>query len=178
MNNFLDKLKLMTKNSDLTVALGVLLVLGVMIIPIPPLLLDLLLALTLAMSVVILLVSIYSKRPLDFSTFPSILLITTLFRLSLNVASTRNILLRGGSEGTSAAGEIIRTFGEFVVEGNYAVGIIIFIMAPLPKRKHSTARKGKRVAERMRESKLPQLVDCKSCGKKKLPHRICKYCGK
>jgi len=128
MNNVWDKLKLVTKNSDLTVALGVLLVLGVMIVPIPPLLLDLLLALTLSMSVVILLVSIYSKRPLDFSTFPSILLITTLFRLSLNVASTRNILLRGGSEGTSAAGEIIRTFGEFVVEGNYAVGIIIFII--------------------------------------------------
>ena len=82
MNNVLDKLKLLTKNSDLTVALGVLLVLGVMIVPIPPLLLDLLLALTLSMSVVILLVSIYSKRPLDFSTFPSILLITTLFRLS------------------------------------------------------------------------------------------------
>ena len=65
---------------------------------------------------------------LDFSTFPTVLLLTTLFRLSLNVASTRNILLRGGSDGTSAAGQIIRSFGEFVVEGNYVVGIIVFII--------------------------------------------------
>src|SRR5690606_1307113 len=69
-----------------------------------------------------------TKRPLDFSTFPSVLLVTTLFRLSLNVASTRNILLRGGSDGTAAAGEIIRAFGEFVVEGNYVVGIVVFII--------------------------------------------------
>lgn len=122
------RFKLLTQNSDLAIAVGLLLILCVMVIPIPPLLLDLLLSLTLAGSVIIMLVSVYTKRPLDFSTFPSVLLITTLFRLSLNVASTRNILLRGGSDGTAAAGEIIRSFGEFVVEGNYLVGIIVFII--------------------------------------------------
>jgi flagellar biosynthesis protein FlhA len=128
MNNFLNKLKEFFSNSDLAVAVGIILILSVMIVPIPPALLDLLLSLTLSLSVVILLISIYSRRPLDFSTFPTVLLVMTLFRLSLNVASTRNILLRGGSNGVQAAGEIIRSFGEFVVEGNYVVGIIIFII--------------------------------------------------
>lgn len=128
MNDILSKFKALTQNSDLTVAVSLLLILAVMIIPIPPLFLDLLLALTLSLSVVILLVSVYTKKPLEFSTFPSVLLVMTLFRLSLNVASTRNILLRGGSDGTQAAGEIIRSFGEFVVEGNYVVGIIVFII--------------------------------------------------
>ncbi|MCF8058700.1 MAG: flagellar biosynthesis protein FlhA [Bacteriovoracaceae bacterium] len=128
MDGLFKKLKFFTNNSDLMVAIGLLLVLSVMIVPIPPMLLDLLLALTLSLSIVILLVSVYTKKPLDFSTFPSILLVMTLFRLSLNVASTRNILLRGGGEGTEAAGEIIRSFGEFVVEGNYVVGIIVFII--------------------------------------------------
>lgn len=126
MNDIFSRLRALTQNSDLAVAIGLMLILGVMIIPIPPMILDFLLAMTLSGSVVILLVSVYTKKPLDFSTFPSILLVTTLFRLSLNVASTRNILLRGGTEGTSAAGEIIRSFGEFVVEGNYVVGIIVF----------------------------------------------------
>lgn len=126
MNQFLIKLKLFSKNSDLAIAVGILLILAVMIVPIHPLLLDLLLSITLALSIVILLMSIYSKKPLDFSTFPSILLVSTIFRLSLNVATTRNILLKGGSDGSKAAGEIIRSFGEFVVEGNYVVGIIIF----------------------------------------------------
>ncbi len=128
MDELFKKMKIFTQNSDLTIAIGLMLILGVMIVPIPPFLLDLLLALTLSLSVMIMLVSVYSKKPLDFSTFPSVLLVMTLFRLSLNVASTRNILLRGGSEGTAAAGEIIRSFGEFVVEGNYVVGIIVFII--------------------------------------------------
>ena len=71
---------------------------------------------------------LYSKKPLDFSTFPSVLLISTLFRLALNVASTRNILIHGASDGTAAAGELIKSFGEFVVEGNFVVGIIVFII--------------------------------------------------
>jgi len=128
MNGILSKLKFLNKNSELAVAVGLFLVLGVMIVPVPPMVLDLFLAMTLAISVVILLVSVYSKRPLDFSTFPTVLLITTLFRLALNIASTRNILLHGGTDGTEAAGEIIQSFGEFVVEGNYVVGIIIFII--------------------------------------------------
>ena len=128
MDGIFGRLKVLTQNSDLAVAVALLFVLGVMIVPIPPLMLDLLLAITLSFSVIILLVSVYTKKPLDFSTFPAVLLVTTLFRLSLNVASTRNILLRGGSVGTSAAGEIIRSFGEFVVEGNFVVGIIVFII--------------------------------------------------
>ena len=128
MNEFFEKFKGLTQNSDVFVGFGLMLVLAVMIIPIPPGLLDLLLALTLSISIMILLVSIYTKKPLDFNTFPSVLLVMTLFRLSLNVASTRNILLKGGSDGTSAAGEIIRAFGEFVVEGNYVVGLIVFII--------------------------------------------------
>lgn len=126
MKAFLERLGFLSKNSDLAVAIALILILTVMVVPISPVILDLLLALTLALSVLILLVSVYSKKPLDFSTFPTVLLVMTLFRLSLNVASTRNILLRGGSDGTAAAGEIIRAFGEFVVEGNYVVGIIVF----------------------------------------------------
>ena len=72
--------------------------------------------------------AVYARKPLDFSTFPSLLLITTLLRLALNVASTRNILLHGASDGTAAAGEIIKSFGEFVVGGNYAVGVVIFLI--------------------------------------------------
>jgi flagellar biosynthesis protein FlhA len=128
MDTVLGRIGKYTNNSDLMVALGILGILVVMIVPIAPWILDLFIALTLALSVVILLISVYSKKPLDFSTFPSVLLVMTLFRLSLNVASTRNILLRGGSSGTSAAGQIIRSFGEFVVEGNYIVGIIVFII--------------------------------------------------
>ena len=128
MNKFFERFKFLNENSDLAVAVGLLLVMVVMIVPIPPWMLDLLVATSLAVAILVMLVSVYTKRPLDFSTFPSVLLVTTLFRLSLNVASTRNILLRGGSEGTAAAGEIIRSFGEFVVEGNYVVGIVVFII--------------------------------------------------
>ena len=126
MNEMLNRLKVLTKNSDLAVAIGLLLVLSVMVVPISPFMLDILIALTLAITVIILLVSVYITRPLDFSTFPSLLLVVTLFRISLNVASTRNILLRGATDGTSAAGQIIQSFGEFVVEGNYVVGIVVF----------------------------------------------------
>ena len=118
MEALLLRLNKFTKNTELFMTLGVLGVLCVMIVPVAPWALDLFIALTLAISVIILLVSIYSTKPLDFSTFPSILLMMTLFRLSLNIASTRNILLRGGDDGTNAAGQIIRSFGEFVVEGN------------------------------------------------------------
>jgi flagellar biosynthesis protein FlhA len=128
MDKFFEKLKVFSQNSDLAIALGLILVLGVMVVPISPVILDLFLAFSIALAVAILLISVYSKKPLDFSTFPSVLLITTLLRLSLNVASTRNILLRGANEGTAAAGRIIESFGEFVVGGNYAVGIIIFII--------------------------------------------------
>jgi flagellar biosynthesis protein FlhA len=128
MDRFLEKLKVFSQNSELAVALGLIIILGVMVVPLPPVVLDLFLAFSIAISIAILLMSVYAKKPLDFSTFPTILLITTLLRLSLNVASTRNILLHGASDGTKAAGHIIEAFGEFVVGGNYAVGIIIFMI--------------------------------------------------
>jgi flagellar biosynthesis protein FlhA len=128
MDRFFEKLKVFSQNSDLAIALGLIIVLGVMVVPVPPFALDLFLAFSIAIAIGILLISVYSRKPLDFSTFPSVLLITTLLRLSLNVASTRNILLKGATEGTAAAGALIQSFGEFVVGGNYAVGIIIFII--------------------------------------------------
>ncbi len=128
MDGLFSRLKVFSQNSDLAVAMGLMLIMVVMVVPIPPLALDVFLALSLALSVVIMLMSVYAKKPLDFSTFPSVLLVTTLLRLSLNVASTRNILLHAKDDGTGAAGEIIKAFGEFVVGGNYAVGIIIFII--------------------------------------------------
>ncbi len=128
MDEIFKRLRIFSQNSDLAVAIGLLIILFVMIVPIPPIALDVFLALSLALSVIILLMSVYARKPLDFSTFPSVLLVTTLLRLSLNVASTRNILLKGASDGTGAAGAIIKAFGDFVVGGNYAVGIIIFMI--------------------------------------------------
>src|SRR4051812_20298658 len=125
MRGFFERL---TRNSDLMLAVGLVAILGVMVIPMPRFALDILLSMGIAMSMVLLLTSVYATRALDFSIFPSLLLITTLFRLSLNVATTRVILLHGGEEGTAAAGDVIRSFGEFVVGGNYAVGIVIFII--------------------------------------------------
>jgi flagellar biosynthesis protein FlhA len=122
---FLDRL---SKNSDLILAIGLVSILAVMVVPLPRFILDILLSMGIAFSVVLLLTSVYATRALDFSIFPSLLLITTLFRLSLNVATTRVILLHGAEDGTSAAGEVIHSFGEFVVGGNYAVGIVLFVI--------------------------------------------------
>lgn len=123
-----DRLMKMTKNSDIAIAIGLILTLGVMIVPVSSWMMDFFISLTLAGAIVILLISVYINKPLEFSTFPSVLLIVTLFRLSLNVASTRNILINGGTEGTAAAGQIIEAFGNYVVGGNFAVGIIIFLI--------------------------------------------------
>jgi flagellar biosynthesis protein FlhA len=101
-----------------------------MIVPLPTFLLDLLLSFNITISIVILLMSMYVMRPLDLSVFPSILLTVTLLRLSLNVASTRLILLHG-NEGTAAAGQVIKAFGTFVVGGNYVVGLIVFFVLTL-----------------------------------------------
>ena len=121
------RLSLFLKNADLLMGLGVMCILVVMIIPLPPALLDFLLSFNITFSVVILLVGMYVIKPLDFSAFPSILLLATLMRLALNVASTRIILLHG-SEGSQAAGKVIQSFGNVVVGGNYAVGVIIFLI--------------------------------------------------
>jgi len=116
--------------SELAVALGVMMVLAVMVMPIPPFALDILLSFSLTFAIIILLVSIFMLAPLEFSIFPSLLLIVTLLRLSLNVASTRIILLHG-NEGPDAAGQVIESFGSFVVGGNYVVGAVIFIILVL-----------------------------------------------
>ncbi|RLB89553.1 MAG: EscV/YscV/HrcV family type III secretion system export apparatus protein, partial [Deltaproteobacteria bacterium] len=107
--------------------LAVVAVLMVMVIPVPPFFLDFLLALNITFSVIVILMSMYTVEPLDFAIFPSLLLVATLFRLSLNVASTRLILLHG-NEGATAAGKIIKSFGSFVVGGNYVVGLIVFMI--------------------------------------------------
>ncbi|MCW9048038.1 MAG: flagellar biosynthesis protein FlhA [Gammaproteobacteria bacterium] len=99
--------------------------LGMMIIPLPTIALDLFFTLNICLSIVIVLVSIYAQRPLDFVIFPTVILVSTLFRLALNVASTRVVLLEGHT-GTGAAGQVIESFGAFVIGGNYAVGLVVF----------------------------------------------------
>ena len=116
---------LYTNSSDLMMVVGVIGILMVMVIPLPPFLLDFLLALNITFSIIIILMGMYTVAPLDFSIFPSVLLVATLFRLSLNVASTRLILLHG-NEGALAAGKVIKSFGTFVVGGNYVVGLVVF----------------------------------------------------
>ena len=113
--------------SELVFPLIFVVVVVVMVIPLPTILLDLLLTLNIALSLIILLVAMYTLKPLEFSTFPSVLLVTTLLRLSLNVASTRLILLHG-DQGPSAAGHVIQAFGNFVVGGSYAVGVVVFLI--------------------------------------------------
>ena len=99
--------------------------LAMMVIPLPPLLLDILFTFNISLALVVLLASVYAKRPLDFASFPTLLLIATLLRLALNIASTRVVLLHGHG-GTDAAGKVIKAFGDFVVGGNFAVGFVVF----------------------------------------------------
>src|SRR5712692_6719189 len=113
------------KRGDLALALGVMTILVVLILPLPPVLLDLLLAVSIILSVLILMTSLFIHAPLEFSSFPTILLIATMLRLALNLASTRLILARG-HEGPSAAGHVIEAFGNFVMSGNFVIGIIVF----------------------------------------------------
>ena len=115
---------------ELAVAVGIIAILVVMVVPIPTFVLDLLLSFSITFSLIILMVVIFMLAPLEFSVFPSMLLIVTLVRLSLNVASTRIILLHG-NEGPAAAGQVIKSFGSFVVGGNYVVGTVIFIILVL-----------------------------------------------
>lgn len=103
----------------------ILLILSMMVLPLPPFMLDLFFTFNIAISVIVMLVAINVMKPLDFSVFPTVLLVTTLLRLSLNVASTRVVLLEGHT-GPGAAGKVIESFGHFLVGGNYAVGIVVF----------------------------------------------------
>ncbi len=113
--------------SQLLVPGVVILVLALMVLPLPPLILDLLLSVDIALSVVLLLTAVYVKDPIEFSVFPSLLLLLTLLRLSLNVAGTRLILLHG-ADGVDAAGHVIMSFGQFVVGGNFVVGVVVFLV--------------------------------------------------
>ena len=115
------------KNSDVALAGGVIGMLLIMVVPLPEIILDLMIALSISIAVLILFVSLFTGSALEFSSFPSVLLIATLFRLSINIASTRLILLEG-HQGAGAAGSIINAFGEFVVGGNQIVGIIVFLI--------------------------------------------------
>lgn len=122
---FTKRFEKYTKNTDLFIAFGVLAIIGVMIIPLPAMMLDIALTFSLAISLLILLTSIYVTRTLDFTSFPSLLLMTTLFRLALNVATTR-LILSHGHEGPSAAGGVIQAFANVIVGNNYVTGFIIF----------------------------------------------------
>src|SRR6266511_1910148 len=113
--------------SQLLAPTAILAVVLLMIVPLPPFVLDLLLSVDIGLSVVLLLTVIYVKQPVEFSVFPSLLLLLTLIRLSLNVASTRLILMHG-AEGVEAAGHVIMSFGQFVVGGNFVVGVVVFLV--------------------------------------------------
>ena len=123
-------IKQLLYRSDIIAALGLVSILMIMIIPLPSIVLDLFLSMNITIALLILIISLYTVKAIEFSIFPSILLTTTLFRLSLNVASTRLILLHG-DEGPGAAGSVIQSFGQFVVGGNYVVGIVIFAILVL-----------------------------------------------
>ena len=105
----------------------IIMIMSMMILPLPPFILDVLFTFNIALSVMVLLVSMFSERPLDFAAFPAVLLFTTLLRLSLNVASTRVVLMHG-HEGGAAAGKVIEAFGQFLVGGNFAVGLVVFLI--------------------------------------------------
>ena len=123
--HFVKRFDKYTKNTDLFMAFALLAVIAVMIIPLPAIMLDLALTISLSLSILILLTSLYITKTLDFTSFPSLLLMTTLFRLALNVATTR-LILTHGHEGPEAAGSVIKAFGNFVVGNNYVIGFIVF----------------------------------------------------
>jgi flagellar biosynthesis protein FlhA len=115
----------MIRRGDLSLALGVLVILCVLIVPLPALLLDVLLAVSIILSVLILMTALFIEKPLEFSAFPTVLLVATMLRLALNLASTR-LILGHGHEGTDAAGHVIEAFGNFVMGGNFVIGVIVF----------------------------------------------------
>lgn len=112
---------------EFALPLLVIMILGMMVLPLPTLLLDLLFTFNIALAMIVIMVSIYTHKPLDFAAFPTVLLLTTLMRLSLNVASSRIVLLEGHT-GPDAAGKVIEAFGHFLVGGNYTVGLIVFVI--------------------------------------------------
>ena len=118
------------KNGQYQILAGpilILLILSMMVLPLPAFILDLFFTFNIALSIIILIVALFTKRVLDFAAFPTVLLFATLLRLSLNVASTRVVLLKGHT-GSDAAGRVIEAFGHFLVGGNFAIGIVVFII--------------------------------------------------
>jgi flagellar biosynthesis protein FlhA len=113
----------MLRRSDIALAVGMMAILLVLILPLPPLLLDFALAISITFAVLILMTSLFIHTPLEFSAFPTVLLISTMLRLSLNLASAR-LILSHGHEGTDAAGHVIQAFGNFVMGGNFVIGIM------------------------------------------------------
>jgi flagellar biosynthesis protein FlhA len=128
--DFLGQLGATLKRGEIALALGVIAILTVLILPMPRWLLDGSLALSMTLSVLVLMVALFIARPLEFSSFPTVLLIATMLRLSLNLASTR-LILSHGNEGTAAAGHVIEAFGNFVMGGNFVIGVIVFAILVL-----------------------------------------------
>ena len=126
MQNLINTIQMMIK-SGLGAPLLVMVMLAMMVVPLPPFLLDILFTFNISLALVILLATVYVQRPLQFAVFPTVLLVVTLLRLSLNIASTRVVLLEGHT-GTDAAGKVIEAFGQFVIGGNTAVGLVIFLI--------------------------------------------------
>jgi flagellar biosynthesis protein FlhA len=124
MNDLLETMKRIV-GGGLGVPLMLVVLLAMMVVPLPPLALDMLFTFNILLSLIVLLVAVYALKPLDFAVFPTVLLLTTLLRLALNVASTRVVLLNGHAGG-DAAGQVIKAFGDFVIGGNYAVGVVVF----------------------------------------------------
>jgi flagellar biosynthesis protein FlhA len=121
--NWGDRLRMAP--AAMVLPVGIFALFGLMVLPVPPLLLDIFFVFNIAISAAVLMVALNARQPLDFSSFPSVLLFATLFRLALNVASTRVVLV-GGHKGGAAAGEVIESFGQFLVGGNFAVGLFVF----------------------------------------------------
>ncbi|MDR3469553.1 MAG: flagellar biosynthesis protein FlhA [Xanthobacteraceae bacterium] len=124
--SFSDVIRIL-RRGDIALAIGILTILVVLILPLPSVVLDLFLAVSITMSILILMTSLFIQAPLEFSAFPTVLLISTMLRLSLNLASTR-LILAHGHEGSAAAGHVIEAFGNFVMGGNFVIGIIVFII--------------------------------------------------
>src|SRR5579885_606773 len=113
------------RRSDLALAIGIMAILVVLLLPLPPWLLDICLAFSLSFAILILMTAVFIQKPLEFSSFPAVLLITTMLRLALNLASTR-LILSHGNDGTSAAGYVIQAFGKLIMQGNFVIGLIVF----------------------------------------------------
>ena len=113
------------KHGEIALAIGILAILVVLLLPLPPWLLDLALSFSITFAILILMTSVFIRKPLEFSSFPTVLLISTMLRVALNLASTR-LILAHGKEGTAAAGLVIQAFGRLITQGNFIIGIIVF----------------------------------------------------